>query len=265
MDTQAITLTAASYIERDVSYRTNLHTSPFWQLYYVLQGNVAVLLDGEDLVLGADQLLVLPPEAERRHRTHSRAPTYLLMQFHNHRLPLDGLGGQAWSVPPQQRGAVEALIDECREPDRPAGLDMRVALTVNILMGLQRLRTRPERPPINRERQNLAMQQLTSWLNAHLARPVSRAAAARALDCSESSVARLVRREAGVSFGAFLTRLRLERAKDLLLNSATPIGTIGESVGWSSFSHFAHIFKRETGVTPSDYRRHGRRWHAGGA
>jgi AraC family transcriptional regulator len=45
------------------------------------------------------------------------------------------------------------------------------------------------------------------------------------------------------------------KARQLLQETDTSIIEIGLMVGYSSPSHFAQIFRRETGLTPSDYRR----------
>jgi AraC family transcriptional regulator len=53
----------------------------------------------------------------------------------------------------------------------------------------------------------------------------------------------------------FVVERRVERAKWLLRHSDAPIIDIAHDVGCRSQAHFAVLFRRETGVTPSDYRR----------
>ena len=52
-----------------------------------------------------------------------------------------------------------------------------------------------------------------------------------------------------------LVQLRIDRAKQLLLESSLPISEISLQVGYTNFSHFTQTFRKMTGVTPSDYRR----------
>jgi AraC family transcriptional regulator len=56
---------------------------------------------------------------------------------------------------------------------------------------------------------------------------------------------------------AWLTRQRILRARELLTTSELPIGAIASSVGYSTQSAFASVFRRLVGVTPSQYRRNG--------
>lgn len=59
---------------------------------------------------------------------------------------------------------------------------------------------------------------------------------------------------AGTSFRDELTYARIERAKDLLLTTSDPIGTIALNVGFASQSHFNKAFQQRTGLLPSDFR-----------
>ncbi|MEM7801744.1 MAG: helix-turn-helix transcriptional regulator, partial [Chloroflexota bacterium] len=53
---------------------------------------------------------------------------------------------------------------------------------------------------------------------------------------------------------AYLMRLRIERAKQLLLEHDLMIGQVGEQVGIEDLRYFSTRFRRETGMTPSQYR-----------
>lgn len=71
---------------------------------------------------------------------------------------------------------------------------------------------------------------------------------------SERQVARLFRRTLGTSFSAYLTQLRIERAKKLLATSNRSVTEIGLDTGWQSLAHFNTVFRRRVGATPSAYR-----------
>lgn len=53
----------------------------------------------------------------------------------------------------------------------------------------------------------------------------------------------------------YLNHVRLEKAKELLLNSDEKIGVIGQIVGIENTNHFIKLFKEKTGVTPLTYRK----------
>ncbi|WP_176541104.1 MULTISPECIES: AraC family transcriptional regulator [unclassified Bacillus (in: firmicutes)] len=58
----------------------------------------------------------------------------------------------------------------------------------------------------------------------------------------------------GINFIDYLTQLRIEKAKELLIHSDMKINDIAESVGYRH-SYFNRIFKKQIGVPPSQYRK----------
>jgi len=49
--------------------------------------------------------------------------------------------------------------------------------------------------------------------------------------------------------------LRINRARQLLRETKKSVIEVALDVGYTNPSHFAQIFRRETGLTPSEYRR----------
>ena len=58
----------------------------------------------------------------------------------------------------------------------------------------------------------------------------------------------------------YLTRVRLERARDLLTTTSRPVTEICLDVGFSSLGSFSTLFRRETGLSPQQFRREVRSW-----
>ncbi|MBQ1933541.1 MAG: helix-turn-helix transcriptional regulator, partial [Clostridia bacterium] len=52
----------------------------------------------------------------------------------------------------------------------------------------------------------------------------------------------------------YITELRITNAKDLLSVGTMPAGEIAEKCGFASQYYFSRIFRKNTGVTPSEYR-----------
>lgn len=60
-----------------------------------------------------------------------------------------------------------------------------------------------------------------------------------------------------LTFTDFLTKIRIEKAKTLLADHEQNISEISAQVGFSDISYFSRVFKKETGYSPSTYRRKG--------
>ena len=62
-------------------------------------------------------------------------------------------------------------------------------------------------------------------------------------------------KDTGRYFSDYLNELRIRKAKELLLNPEARIQEIGEKVGYVSTSYFAQVFRQQTGVSPSKWRK----------
>lgn len=66
---------------------------------------------------------------------------------------------------------------------------------------------------------------------------------------------RRFRAETGMTPGQFVASLRIERAKNLLSFTNTPVGEVGALCGYPDSVYFSRIFRSHTGMTPTAYRR----------
>jgi len=95
---------------------------------------------------------------------------------------------------------------------------------------------------------------LWTAVNADLARNWTLDQLARIACMSKENLRRVCLRELGSSPMRQLTRLRVERAAELLACSSDKLVSIAERIGYGDPFSFSVAFKRETGVTPSAYR-----------
>ena len=72
---------------------------------------------------------------------------------------------------------------------------------------------------------------------------------------SENYLSRLVKQSTGRSVGAWIDIVRIQRAKRLLSSTTLSIIDIAASVGIEDQSYFSRLFKKETGLTPSAFRK----------
>ena len=76
---------------------------------------------------------------------------------------------------------------------------------------------------------------------------------AQRLEVSKAHLIRAFTRQTGVSPGRYITHLRVEYAKLLLRGEDASITYVAEASGFANANYFAKVFRRETGMAPSEY------------
>ena len=79
-------------------------------------------------------------------------------------------------------------------------------------------------------------------------------AIAEAYHVSPSHMSTLFKKEMGIGFAEYIWKMRLQRAKELLLSTDMPIDEISTMIGYYTPNSFRRKFKQETGLTPSQFR-----------
>ena len=74
------------------------------------------------------------------------------------------------------------------------------------------------------------------------------------LGLSSNYASQLFKKETGSTYTKYLTNLRMEKAKTLLLQTDLSINEICEQVGYNDYFYFLKIFKKHFGISPGKYK-----------
>lgn len=98
------------------------------------------------------------------------------------------------------------------------------------------------------------VRQMMHYIGEHYAEAICIADLAALVNLSESRAAHIFREVTGSSIMAYTEHIRLERAKELLCEGEGSITEIAQQTGYSTHSYFTSRFRRQTGMTPTEYR-----------
>jgi AraC-like DNA-binding protein len=92
------------------------------------------------------------------------------------------------------------------------------------------------------------------YITEHQTEELSLDQVAKSVHTSKFYLCKMFKKATGIHFTDYLSRVRTERAKNLLLNRNLRISEIAYEVGFQSLTHFNRVFKRILGQSPTDYR-----------
>lgn len=100
----------------------------------------------------------------------------------------------------------------------------------------------------------LLKEQLEQYVREHYAEDLSVHELAGLSNYSEAYFSKMFKECFHTNFTSYLVEYRIRIAKEQLENSGLSVKEIGRMCGYADSNYFARIFKREVGITPSEYR-----------
>ncbi len=99
-----------------------------------------------------------------------------------------------------------------------------------------------------------AISRAKKFINEHQSEDLSLGQVAQAVNTSTFYFCKIFKKATGLNFTDYLSRLRIEKAKNLLLNPNSRVSEIAYEVGFQSLTHFNRVFKKITGQSPTKFR-----------
>jgi AraC-like DNA-binding protein len=92
------------------------------------------------------------------------------------------------------------------------------------------------------------------FIDANCHEPLTLRRVAEAVHTSRFNFSKQFKLVTGINFVRYVARLRVEKAKSLLLNPHYRVSEVAYAVGFGSSSHFNRMFERFAGLSPTDFR-----------
>jgi AraC-like DNA-binding protein len=92
------------------------------------------------------------------------------------------------------------------------------------------------------------------YIHEHQAEELSLGQVAKAVNTSTFYFCKMFKKVTGINYTDYLSRVRIEKAKNLLLDPNLRVSEIAFEVGFQSLTHFNRVFKKVLGQSPTEYR-----------
>ncbi len=92
------------------------------------------------------------------------------------------------------------------------------------------------------------------WIDAHYTETLTLELMAGEFSLSAAHLSRSFKKEFGIGPTEYITRRRIERAKELISDSRLRLSDIAENVGYQDAKYFSRVFRKVTGQSPAEYR-----------
>ena len=150
------------------------------------------------------------------------------------------------------RVIAQSIENDFRQPTALSELRYEVVLLRLTLLALEHLDAQPLQPHYNVARNRV--EKAVQWYNESMAQSPSLNEVARNVHVSPTHLRRHFYERLGRSPKAVFSKLRMQKATKLLVNSNLTLEQIAEQCGFATASDFCRAFKRHFHVTPNSWR-----------
>lgn len=106
----------------------------------------------------------------------------------------------------------------------------------------------------NNKNMKLLLKSAVEYLEKHYNEPITLNDVAEKLYISTYYLSRMFKKELNKNFVDYLNEIRINRAKELLLDVRYKTYEVADAIGISDPHYFSKLFKKYVGMTPTEYK-----------
>ncbi len=263
-----------SYYRFPENFEFTGESHDFWELSYVDKGQIVVQQDGNSFLLKTGETLLCKPNVFHKCRVESGAEACIVdIEFAMDKPLPENFDNEIIILSAEERQCMAAIIREASQTyahfDNLPGA-VRMEQTENMPFGSEQIICnrleelliyacrgnrciRIDRRLIPTDLQVDLAEQIQSYMQEHFYEKLSLEKIAQTHCISITKLKRIFREEIGCSAITYLTNLRIKEAKHLIRKKELNFSQIAEAVGFESIHYFSTVFKKQTGMTPTEY------------
>ena len=246
----------------------------FWEMSYVDKGHLAVRVEQEEILLGPGDFILYNPNVFHSCWTHGDENVCVLtlafdagetkeLPFQRRRLRLGNdekrclqiIIREATSTYARFKNAVGINMDYVERP--PLGSEHIIKNRIEeLFVYLYRFNNFSSPSPDSKTKltrnRDLAIQ-VQEFIDKNYAQKLTLESIAKNHNISVTHMKRIFKEQTGTTILNYLTDVRIREAKRLIQEGKLNFSQIAQEVGYDGIFYFSDVFKRKTGMTPTEY------------
>ncbi len=269
----------ASFYHMTPKFQGFAESHDFWELVYCDKGQVLVQAGDNHYVLKAGEMVFhCPNEWHDAKGFGSKPADVIIIAFTCNSPYMSMFEKKVLFLGPREKECLRTIVDESeasyaffdieppyvnltRKDDAPFASDQIIKSQLELLLiyiarGNRDVLSSPNEISSNimHQHEHLA-EEAKQYMQDHLNEKVTLKDIASSLGISVSLLKRIFHEQTDSSVIAYMTNMKIIEAKRLIRSNAMNFTQISESLGYDNIHYFSSQFKKQTGMTPTEYAR----------
>ncbi len=253
---------------KDFAYSGEMHD--FWELVYADKKNLFITAGAQEVELEAGQIYIHKPNEFHNIRCDGkRAANSVIISFDCNSPQLFSVAGQVITADEDERKFIGNVVKESRSAFSTRLGDPYISVMEKadngsfcceqliklnlemLLISLIRSNENKKAPAIKKNSTILA--EITDYLTENVENKVTFQDVVKRFNLSPSVLKKIFREQVGCGVMDYFTRLKIDRAKEMIREEKYNFTEISEKLDFNNSQYFTTVFKRVSGMTPSEY------------
>ncbi len=266
------------YFEFDKNFVSHTESHDFWELVYADKGDLICSTDDREVILKEGEVIFHKPGVSHAHKADGRrAPNVFIISFECKNEAIRYFEDRHMAVDKSLLRFIFAIIEESKRtfdlPYSDPELKKMKLLENPALGGQQLIKNYLELLIINLMRNEaeknsseavflpreqfdeLISDKVIEYMKEHVTERLSVMNICDILHYNKSYIFRQFKKTTGSSLMAYFTKLKIQKAKELLRETDMSVAAISDNLSFDNPNYFSKTFKKITGYTPSTYRK----------
>ena len=251
-------------------WQSILHSHPFSELFYVINGQGAFLAEGSEFPVKQNDMVIINPHVQHTEKSLPGAPlNYIVLGIEGSSFSFGRLATARAGVSSQPTpdtvykhnmsktnvySYLNIMLEEITEQQEDYEAVCQNLLEVLLICILRSgsLSVVPD----NSRLLNRECTQIKNYLDANYSEDITLDTLSALTHMNKYYLAHTFTKYMGLSPINYLLQKRIQEGKSLLESTSYSIAQISDLLGFSSQSYFSQAFRKATGMTPMQYRKH---------
>ncbi len=221
-----------------------LEVISYYDLTFVLEGKMVYVINGEEIVLGKNDVLFVKPNSERTRFKTTEKTTYVSLNFHTELKDIKFPVYMKNAVTPSVRKLL-SLYPDSYIPDISSEKKCVYLYNYILLELLEAINPKSENPHVKK---------MLDYITRNITKPVSLTDLSEHTNLTKEYCSWIFKKETGEAPLHYINRQKMTVAKNLIQHNKMSLTDICNYLGFDNYNYFSRLFKKYHKSSPSSFK-----------
>lgn len=247
----------------------------FWELVYIDRGQVRIQRNEEEITLGQGEIIFHAPNEFHSIRAQDSSPNFFVLSFVSTSPAMQYFEAYHTVLDSTLKSFLSSILKEAartyeisknnphlkkltKRPNAPVGGEqlIKTYLEQLLIFLIRRITKEQEHDvfPTKETMENHLVTAIREMIRSHAEEPLRISDVCNSLGYSKSYLSRLFKEQTGETIASYATREKIKRAKLMIRENDWNFTQISDRLAFDNPQYFSRVFKRVTGMTPTEFK-----------